>query len=764
MQCSGSASCPMHFHPICAWYHGMYARFDPSQQVELCREPSRYFRCFCPTHTPEAMVGRRSMLVQRQIRGKYRDKDWGAVASSILTRLEMEKRDETVAITPVLKPEQSVTERTTEAAPRSAKSAKKSKSVDVYKDGVCAICFQTNSELSPIRYCDRCCIGTHPECYRLDCMAQSTSHSNSTKSSSPWVCDLCKEHPEPVRCKLCPRVGGSYARSVMKGQWVHQACAEWVPDVLVTADRRVDTSKVHKSRWGRRCYLCKGKQGCIVGCDAPKCGKFFHPLCALLHSDSRSPPFLGITEEGEVCSNCHQHPPMEYKWDAQSGEWIKIPPPFGLVALRCLKQSFNYLRTLAFYCRRRGKIKARLLDALVCEFDAERALSEPRAGPMARVTRGRRSSGAATTPSSSTRPLSSTPQQPLLAKRSVWVEAMDAPDPDGEELEWVRMCCSDEAAQCVARHCFPFKILLPSKVPEAAEIWRSGNHLRDMQLMDILTHILNSQPSDAPSDWVRDFTSLPSREEWPEYYATISAPICIDDIFRKIQNYEYDSVEDAVQDWELLASNSQKFNAEGSAIHKHAGHIRAVCRSRHVHWQQLCRAVADAEGGDRAVSAGPSTSDASKLACMVCGSAEREDQILLCDNCDAHCHIDCMGYPEIPEHSWYCKSCVHAAAEKGAEIAVYYNNDCAWHWGTVVECTTTLKFDQLVKMAQPRHLIWFMAGGWDYVDLTAIPVQIKPPQAALTLLPSANTSPKRPHPKSARTISRKRRKTSKKKK
>ena len=155
-------------------------------------------------------------------------------------------------------------------------------------------------------------------------------------------------------------MGGSYARSVVKGQWVHQACAEWVPDVLVTAKGHVDTSKVHKSRWGRKCYLCKRKHGCIVGCDAPKCGRFFHPLCALLQNESRSPPFLGLTEEGEVCSYCHQHPPMEYKWDSRSREWIKIPPPFGIVALRCLKQSFNYLRTLAFYCRRRGKIKARV--------------------------------------------------------------------------------------------------------------------------------------------------------------------------------------------------------------------------------------------------------------------------------------------------------------------------------------------------------------------------------------------------------------------
>ena len=188
--------------------------------------------------------------------------------------------------------------------------------------------------------------------------------SDSSKSASPWVCDLCKEHPKPVQCKLCPRVGGSYARAVAKGQWVHQACAEWVPDVLVTANRRVDTSKVHKSRWGRRCYLCKRKHGCIVGCDA-KCKRFFHPLCALLHNDKLSPPFLGLTDEGEVCCYCHQHTPQGYKWDSLLKQWVKIPPPFELVALRCLKQSFNHLRTLAFYCRRRGKIKARVSECFM---------------------------------------------------------------------------------------------------------------------------------------------------------------------------------------------------------------------------------------------------------------------------------------------------------------------------------------------------------------------------------------------------------------
>lgn len=65
---------------------------------------------------------------------------------------------------------------------------------------------------------------------------------------------------------------------------------------------------------------------------------------------------------------------------------------------------------------------------------------------------------------------------------------------------------------------------------------------------------------------------------------------------------------------------------------------------------------------------------------------------------------------QVPKHNWYCKSCVHAAAKKGVEIELYYNNDCAWHLATIVECTSTLNLDKLVKITPPRHLIWFRTG------------------------------------------------------
>jgi hypothetical protein len=44
--------------------------------------------------------------------------------------------------------------------------------------------------------------------------------------------------------------------------------------------------------------------------------------------------------------------------------------------------------------------------------------------------------------------------------------------------------------------------------------------------------------------------------------------------------------------------------------------------------------------------------------CPICGSAEREDILLLCDNCDAAYHTHCIGLNGVPEGNWYCLECV----------------------------------------------------------------------------------------------------------
>lgn len=52
--------------------------------------------------------------------------------------------------------------------------------------------------------------------------------------------------------------------------------------------------------------------------------------------------------------------------------------------------------------------------------------------------------------------------------------------------------------------------------------------------------------------------------------------------------------------------------------------------------------------------------------CKVCGKGDRPENILLCDNCDAEYHIDCLDPPlkSIPEHEWFCPQCAPAIAAK----------------------------------------------------------------------------------------------------
>ncbi|KAJ5102213.1 hypothetical protein NUU61_004435 [Penicillium alfredii] len=42
--------------------------------------------------------------------------------------------------------------------------------------------------------------------------------------------------------------------------------------------------------------------------------------------------------------------------------------------------------------------------------------------------------------------------------------------------------------------------------------------------------------------------------------------------------------------------------------------------------------------------------------CTICGEADNED-VLLCDGCDAPSHLYCLGLDEIPSGSWYCPQC-----------------------------------------------------------------------------------------------------------
>ncbi|KAI8823614.1 uncharacterized protein EV422DRAFT_521649 [Fimicolochytrium jonesii] len=43
--------------------------------------------------------------------------------------------------------------------------------------------------------------------------------------------------------------------------------------------------------------------------------------------------------------------------------------------------------------------------------------------------------------------------------------------------------------------------------------------------------------------------------------------------------------------------------------------------------------------------------------CEICGSAEHEETMLLCDHCDSGWHLECLGMAEVPDGEWACDNC-----------------------------------------------------------------------------------------------------------
>ncbi|RHZ73843.1 hypothetical protein CDV55_107453 [Aspergillus turcosus] len=43
--------------------------------------------------------------------------------------------------------------------------------------------------------------------------------------------------------------------------------------------------------------------------------------------------------------------------------------------------------------------------------------------------------------------------------------------------------------------------------------------------------------------------------------------------------------------------------------------------------------------------------------CLICGDADNEELLLLCDGCDAPSHTYCLGLDDVPSGPWYCSRC-----------------------------------------------------------------------------------------------------------
>ncbi len=77
---------------------------------------------------------------------------------------------------------------------------------------------------------------------------------------------------------------------------------------------------------------------------------------------------------------------------------------------------------------------------------------------------------------------------------------------------------------------------------------------------------------------IHPFERLPDRASNPDYYTTISNPTALDIIKRKYKRKKYQSVDQAMQDINLMFENAKEYNIETSQLYKDAMQLQNHAR------------------------------------------------------------------------------------------------------------------------------------------------------------------------------------------
>lgn len=77
---------------------------------------------------------------------------------------------------------------------------------------------------------------------------------------------------------------------------------------------------------------------------------------------------------------------------------------------------------------------------------------------------------------------------------------------------------------------------------------------------------------------IHHFERLPDKAELPDYYAAIRNPIALETIKRKHKRKKYQSVDQALQDLELMFDNAKQYNEEGSEVYEDAVELAKQAR------------------------------------------------------------------------------------------------------------------------------------------------------------------------------------------
>lgn len=83
-----------------------------------------------------------------------------------------------------------------------------------------------------------------------------------------------QDDSKPPQCCLCPIEGGALKPTTEPGLWCHATCLQWIPEVSVGDDRRMEPvthiRSIQKERWELNCCICKSVTSLLHVCPAAR--------------------------------------------------------------------------------------------------------------------------------------------------------------------------------------------------------------------------------------------------------------------------------------------------------------------------------------------------------------------------------------------------------------------------------------------------------------------------------------------------------------